>query len=96
MSNVELLIDTNVARTEARLELWSAKLKEVLAKVTVNDQVPKAETQAHLDELKAKIDAAKVKLDLAKAAGHDQWASFKDDVEITWKDLEGAFKKLVH
>ena len=96
MSNLETLIDSNVARMEARLELWSANLKEVIAKVTVSDQPPKLETQAHLDELKSKIEAAKVKLDSAKAAGHEQWVHFKDDVELTWKDLEGAFKKLVH
>jgi hypothetical protein len=79
----------HLSKLDEQLELWNAKLDVVSAKA-------KIESRKHLDELKSKLVAARTKLDEAKAAGAEQWDSLKDTVADTWKDIEGAFAKLVH
>ena len=96
MATLQSHIDKNLAKMEAQLDLWGAKLKEVVAKANVAGKEAKIESQKEVDELKSSLEAARSKLAEAKAAGSEQWDSFKDGVEHLWQDLEGRFKKLIH
>lgn len=96
MGTIESNVEKNMARLEAQLKLWGAKLDEVKAKASAAGQQAKAETSKQLDELKAKLEAARAKLDEAKAAGSSKWETFMSGVEQTWKDLEKTFTRLVH
>jgi hypothetical protein len=96
MGNLESRVDKAVSGLEGQLELWRAKLNELLAKADVAGKEAKLDSRKHLDELKAKVAATQAKLAAAKAAGSDKWDAFKQDVESSWKDLEAAFKKLAH
>lgn len=93
---VESKLEHATSGLESQLTLWGAKLDELIAKAKVSRQEAQIESRKHLDELKRKLDAATTKLQAAKAAGGDKWEAFKHDVEGSWKDLEAAFKKLVH
>jgi len=96
MGTVESNVEHAMSGLESQLRLWGAKLDELFAKAKVSKQEAQIESRKHLDELKLKLDAATTKLQAAKAAGGDKWDAFKHDLESSWKDLEGAFKKLVH
>jgi cob(I)alamin adenosyltransferase len=89
-------VDKTVSKLQDQLTLWGAKLNELVAKVEVAGQETKIDARKHLDEMKAKLKVAQAKLDEAKAAGADKWDRFKSGVESSWKELEGAFQKLVH
>jgi predicted nucleic acid-binding Zn-ribbon protein len=96
MGTIETNINKTVSKLEGQLELWSAQLKELIAKGDVAGQKAKIDSRKHLDDLKAKLDRARSKLGEAKAAGDDKWDAFKQAIETSWKDLEGSFKQLVH
>jgi hypothetical protein len=96
MGTIESSINNTMSKLEGQLELWSAQLKELVAKGDVAGQKAKIDSRKHLDELKTKLDLARSKLAEAKAAGDDKWDAFKQAIETSWKDLEGAFKGLVH
>ena len=96
MGTIEANIDKTIARLEGQLVLWSAHLKEHVAKGKVAGLQARVETRKQLDEIKAKLDQASSKLAEAKAAGADKWDAFKQAVDSSWKELEGAFKQLAH
>jgi hypothetical protein len=96
MDKTKATVDKNLSKLEDQLKLWAAKFNEVAAKATVAGQQLKVDSRKQLDELKSKLDGAQAKLDEAKAAGAEKWDVLKKDVEHTWHELEGAFKKLVH
>jgi hypothetical protein len=96
MATLQSHIDENLAKLEAKLDLWGAKLKEVIARTNVAGKEAKIESQKEVEELKSNLEIARSKLAEAKAAGSEKWDSFKDGVEHLWQDLEGRFKKLVH
>ncbi len=95
MTNKESHVDRTLVKLEEQLELWNGKLNEFIAKASDAGQQAKVDSRRHLDELKSKLEGARSKLAEAKAAGSETWATLKADLEHTWKDLEGAFKKLV-
>jgi hypothetical protein len=96
MGTIESSINKTVSKLEGQLELWGVQLKELVAKGEVAGQRAKIDSRKHLDDLKAKLDQARSKLAEAKAAGHDKWDAFKQAIDSSWKELEGAFKQLVH
>lgn len=96
MGTIRTNIDSNVSRLEDQLELWGARLNELVAKAEVAGQESKIDARRHLDDIKQKLADAHTKLDQVKAAGGDKWDDFKTGVEASWKDLEGAFHKLTH
>lgn len=96
MATVESNVDHVVASLEGQLKLWGVKLDQLVAKARVSSEEAKLDSHEHLDELKAKLEAAQRKLHDARAARGEKWEAFKHDLELSWKDLEGAFKKLVH
>lgn len=96
MGTIESSVDKTVSKLETQLTLWSAKLNELAAKVEVAGQETKIDARKRVDDMKAKLKVARAKLDEAKAAGGDKWDQFKSGVETSWKELEGAFQKLMH
>jgi len=96
MGKIETSVDKTVSKLEGQLELWGAKLNELVAKAEVAGQETKVDARKRLDEVKVQLKVARIKLDEAKAAGGDKWDKFKLGVESSWKELEGAFQKLTH
>jgi hypothetical protein len=96
MGTIETGVDKAVSKLEGQLKLWSAKLSELAAKAEVAGQETKIEARKQLDEMKSKLKVAQSKLEEAKAAGGDKWDKFKVGLESSWKELEGAFQKLMH
>jgi imidazoleglycerol phosphate dehydratase HisB len=96
MTTIEASIEHVTSGLEAQLKLWGAKLGELMAKAKVAGQEVSIDSHHQLEELKVKLGAAQAKIRAAKAAGGDKWGGFKTDLEASWKDLEGAFKKLAH
>lgn len=94
MEPIESNLDKAASKLEGQLKLWSSKLNELAAKAEVASQEAKIESRKRLDELKTKLAAAQAKLDEAKAAGASKWGAFRHGIENSWKELEGAFKKL--
>lgn len=88
-------IESGIARMEAQLKLWGAKLDELLARANVANQQAKIDSRKQLDELRSKLEVAQGKLDEARAAGNEKWGLLKHGVERTWQDLEETFKKLI-
>lgn len=96
MGTIESSINKTVSKLEGQLELWSAQLKELVARGEVAGHKAKIDSRKHLDELRTKLDLARSKLAEAKAAGDGKWDAFKQAIETSWKDLEHAFKQLAH
>jgi hypothetical protein len=95
MTTFESTIDRTIAKMDAQLSLWNAKLGELVAKGKVAGQEVKVGARERLDDLKAKLDGAQAKLEEAKKLGSQQWDEFRATVEAAWKQAEAAFKKLV-
>lgn len=87
-------LDRTVSTLEGQLERWGARLDELVAKADAAGQEAKTEARAHAEELRSKLAAARSRLAEAKAAGSDRWDAFKEGLERSWKELEGAFRKL--
>lgn len=95
MPTLESTIDKSIAKMDAQLTLWNAKLGELIAKGKVAGHEAAEDARERLDELKAKLAVAQTKLDEAKAARSRQWEEFKASIEGAWKQAETAFKKMV-
>jgi uncharacterized protein YjbJ (UPF0337 family) len=85
-----------VGRMETQLAHWGATLDGLVHKAEKAGSDVKADYHKRLDELKLKYQAAQKKLSDLRAAGHEKWDTFKADIEVVWKDLEAAFKKLAN
>jgi hypothetical protein len=85
-----------VSKLEGQLELFGARLKELLAKAEVAKTETKIDARKHLDELKGMLATARARLDEAKAAGEARWTAFKLGVERSVEELEHAFHELAH
>jgi division protein CdvB (Snf7/Vps24/ESCRT-III family) len=96
MGTIESNVEKTVSKLEDQLKLWGAKLNELAAKADVAGKEAKIDARKHLDEMKANLKVAQSKLDEAKTAGADKWDKFKSGIESSWKELEGAFQKLIH
>ena len=96
MATTETQVEKNVSKLEEQLKLWTAKLNELVARAGVASQQAKIDSRRQLDELKIRLESARSKLDEAKAAGGEKWDTFRQGVEHTRQELEGAFKKLLH
>jgi hypothetical protein len=82
-----------VAKMEAELKRWSARLSELKAKTEKATAQGRIEYQKKLELSKAKHDAAARKLEELKSAGEDKWEALKTGVESAWKELKSEFDK---
>jgi len=84
----------HAGKMEKQLKQWGAKLDDLVVKAEGAGTDVKAGCHKDIDELKVKYHAAHTKFTEFKAAGSENWETFKTDVGSTWNDLEVAFKKL--
>lgn len=90
------VVDKTVSKLQNELELWGAKLNELLAKAEVASTEATIDARKHLEDAADKLATAREKLDEAKATGGDKWEEFKIGLERSWKELERAFHRLAH
>ena len=87
-------METHVGKMETQLAVWGAKLDELLANAGEADTEAKADYHKRVHALKAKYQVAQAKLAEVKVEGGEKWATFKDGLEVAWKDLEVALNEL--
>ena len=82
--------DAYVARMEAQVSEWGAKLKEMKAKAEKAAAQGRIEYQHKLAEMKAdeKQEQARRKLEELRMAGEDRWEALKSGVEGAWGELK--------
>jgi hypothetical protein len=87
---VKEMKDAYVAKMEAQLGEWSAKLKDMKAKAEKAAAQGRIEYQRKLEQSKAqeKHDQARQKLNEMKAAGEERWEALKSGLEGAWKELK--------
>ena len=90
------IVAANVARMEADLRSWGAKLRGLRLQCHAAGSEPNLGYQARLDDMDAKCDAAEAKLDELKAAGSTKWETFRKDLETAWSEVEAAFRRLAN
>ena len=95
MGTIESNVDKNIAKMDAQLRLWNAKLGELIAKGKVASEEVKVDTRKRVEEFKARLDEAQARLAEVKKAGTEHWESFRAGIEGAWKQAEAAFRKLV-
>lgn len=89
-------VDRTVSKLQNELELWGAKLNELLAKAEVVSQEATTDARKHLEDATDKLAAARGKLEETKDTGEDKWEEFKTGMERSWRELERALHKLAH
>jgi len=62
---------------EAQLKLWDAKLDVLMARADVAGTQAKSDLRKRIDVVKAKRAVAQAKFDEFRAAGSENWDSFK-------------------
>jgi hypothetical protein len=85
-------IKANLATLEQQLKDWGAALQTLTVKA---NRDAKADYKKSVAEVQAKYQLASAKLKEYKAAGEDDWDSFKDGIAATWSDVETAMKKAI-
>lgn len=95
MTTLEENVEKNIAKMEAQLKLWNARLSEMIAKGQVTGHELKIDARKRIDEVKAAVDAAQARLTEVKKAGADQWDHLRGAVERAWKQAESAFRRAV-
>jgi len=88
--------EDTVGRMESQLAHWGATLDHLVQRAERAGSEVKVDYHKRLDDLKAKYQAAQKKLSDLRTASHEKWDTFKADLEVVWKDLEAAFKKLAN
>ena len=82
--------DAYVAKMEAQLSEWGAKLKELKAKAEKAAAQGRLEYQQQLEKARAqeKHDQARRKLAEIKSASEDRWEALKSGFEGAWNELK--------
>jgi hypothetical protein len=86
----------HVARMEAELERWGAKLSELRSRGHTAGSEPNLDYHKRLDDIAVKYDAAAAKLDELKAAGSANWETFRSGIESAWTELGDAFRRVAN
>ena len=84
--------DAYVAKMEAQVSEWGAKLKEMKAKADKAAAQGRVDYQHKLAEMKAdeKQEQARRKLEELKGAGEERWEALKSGVEGAWTELKNT------
>ncbi len=82
--------DAYVAKMEAQMSEWGARLKEMKAKAEKAAAQGRIEYQQKLNQAKAeeKQEQARRKLDELRVAGEERWEALKSGVEGAWAELK--------
>ena len=90
------VVAANVARMEADVVRWGAKLHKLRLQGYTADSQPNLDYQKRLDDMEAKCDAAETKLGELKAAGSTKWEALRKDIETAWSEVEDSFRRLAN
>jgi len=90
------VVATNVARMEADLKSWGARLHKLRVQSHTAGSPPNLDYHRRLDEMEAKCDAAETKLDELKAAGSTKWETLRRGIETAWSEVEAGFRRLAN
>jgi hypothetical protein len=80
----------HVGKMEAQWQQWGARLDQLVAKAEAAGSGAKADYQSHLEELKAKCHVARGRLVALKAAGGENWETFKSLGSDNWETFKAA------
>jgi hypothetical protein len=87
MSTHDTHVDKTVAKLEDQLDLWGARLNELVARAEVVGMEVKIDSKKGLNEFKTKLDAARSTLDGVKAAGSDKWGTSRKASTLPGRNL---------
>jgi hypothetical protein len=76
-----------VAKMEAQIGDWTAKLAAMRAKLDEAELQGRLEFHKQVDASQRQHEVASRQLDELKQAGEDAWESLRAGVEIVWKEL---------
>jgi predicted nucleic acid-binding Zn-ribbon protein len=94
MGTIEASVDKNVAKMEAQLAAWGARLDELASKTEQAKADGKAEYQKRLEDLRTQCSTAQGRVDEFRRAGSSNWETVRSGIENAWKDLDIAFRQL--
>jgi len=89
-------VEAHVARMEADLERWGAKLSALRSQGHRAGREPNLDYRKRLDDIAVKYDAAAAKLDELKDAAGANWETLRSGIEDAWTELGDAFQKLAN
>ena len=90
------IVAANVARMEADLRSWGARLHKLRSQGHTAGSQPSVDYHKRLDDMEAKCDAAETKLDELKAAGSTRWETLRSGIETAWSEVEAGFRRLAN
>jgi hypothetical protein len=76
-----------VAKMEAQLNEWSAKLAAMKAKLEAAELEGRAEFHKQLDASQRQHEIARRHLDELKQSSEEAWEALKAGVEVAWKEF---------
>ena len=85
-----------VAKMEADLRTWGAKLDSLVARADASVAGAKIDYRRRLDDMKRKYETAQMRLEELKFAGSSRWEILKGGIEEAWSDLEAAFRRVAN
>ncbi|MGZ4419098.1 MAG: sll1863 family stress response protein [Gaiellaceae bacterium] len=85
--------DEYVAKLEAQIEDWSARIDGLTAKTHKLTDDARRSVQKQIEEGKVKLAAARQKVDALKTVGSDKYEEAKTTLESFWKDAKAVFEK---
>jgi hypothetical protein len=89
-------VEWQVEEMEAELRQWHARLDKLVAKADAAGTQPKIDYRNRLEDLREKYAAAEARLAELKAAGRNNWDSYKGGVDTAWSELATAFTRLAN
>ena len=90
------IVSTNVARLEADLRRWGAKLHKLRSEGHSAGSEPNLDDHKRFDDMDAKCDVAETKLEELKAAGSTKWGTLRSGIETAWREVEDGFLRLAN
>jgi hypothetical protein len=90
------IVATSVARMEADLKSWGAKLHRLRLQGHAAGSEPNLDYHKRIDDMAAKCEAAGTKLDELKTAGSTKWESLRSGIDTAWSEVEAAFRRLAN
>ncbi len=94
MGTIEATVDSNVAKLQAQLAAWGAKLDELASKTEQAQVDAKADYRKRLEDQRTQCSTMLDRLDEFRRAGSRDWETVRSGIENACKDLDVAFRQL--
>ena len=86
--------EAHVEKMEKRLWQWSAELDNFVARGDGVGPKAKVDYRKRINDVESRYNVVRTKLDELKSGSNGDWKTLKSDVEIAWKELQVAYKKM--